>query len=58
MWFWRIYLGIAAVGVVLSLLGWAGFGLLRLSGDRVPRSTRRLGQGRGIDAMQGTARQC
>src|SRR3954452_794387 len=31
MWFWRIYLGLAAVGVVLSLLGWAGVGLFRLS---------------------------
>jgi len=31
MWFWRIYLGLAAVGVVLSMLGWVAFGLLRLS---------------------------
>jgi hypothetical protein len=35
MWFWWIYLGLAAVGVVLSLLGWAGSGLLR----RFARST-------------------
>jgi hypothetical protein len=29
MWFWWIYLGLAAVGVALGLLGWAGSGLLR-----------------------------
>jgi|1186.fasta_scaffold67324_2 hypothetical protein len=31
MWFWRIYVGLAAVGVVLILLGGAGARLLRVS---------------------------
>jgi hypothetical protein len=35
MWFWQIYLGLAVVGLVLSLLGWSGSRLLR----PVPRSS-------------------